>query len=206
MNGHESIRRFLCSLVLALLVAGAPNAGSAAPSKRASASSGPKPTVVLVHGAFADATGWHDVILLLPPDPERGARFRTLAAGGAAQQQLRDAAAIVHRRRQRRKRDDLASVLGNLGRIGEFGLAPDNGARVDQRYEEFRDQRRPSGDILNVDLGRVHARSGARDTAAIRPGLSAAYDLHAVNEELGLRWCGSAGEQFAERMREPVIP
>jgi pimeloyl-ACP methyl ester carboxylesterase len=68
MNGHESLRRFLSVLVLAVLAIGAPNAGSAPPAKRASAPSGPKPTVVLVHGAFADATGWHDVIRLLQRD------------------------------------------------------------------------------------------------------------------------------------------
>jgi hypothetical protein len=49
-------------------------------------------------------------------------------------------------------------------------------------------------------------RPGACGTAAVRLGLSAAHDLHTVHEELGLRWyCGGGGEQFAERMREPVI-
>src|SRR5262249_61891153 len=110
-----------------------------------------------------------------------------LSARGPAEQQLRDAAAIVHRRPQRWKRDELAGALRNLGWVGEIGLAPDNGARVDQGYEEFRDLRRQAGEILNVDLGRVHARPGACGTAAVRLGLSAAHDLHAVHEELGLR-------------------
>src|SRR6185436_1740885 len=59
-----------------------------------------------------------------------------LSAWGAAEQQLRDAAAIVHCRRQRRKRDELAGALRNLGRVGEVGLAADDGACVDQGYEE----------------------------------------------------------------------
>src|SRR5436853_6043990 len=92
----------------------------------------------------------------------------------------------------------LAGALRNLGWVGEIGLAPDNGARVDQGYEEFRDLRRQAGEILNVDLGCVHARPGACGTAAVRLGLSAAHDLHAVHEELGLRRYGGGGEQIAE--------
>jgi hypothetical protein len=64
----------------------------------------------------------------------------------------------------------------------------------------------PSVVVRNVDLGRVHARPGACGTAAVRLGLSAAHDLHAVHEELGLRRYGGGGEQVAERMREAVIP
>jgi len=138
------------------------------------------------------------------PDREIADRERRFSAWGATEQQLRDVAAIVHCRRQRWKGDELAGVLRDFGWIGEFGLAPNNRARVDQGYEEFRDLRRLTGDILNVDLGRVHARPGACGTAAVRLGLSAAHDLHAVHEELGLRRYGGGGEQFAERMRETV--
>ena len=51
--------------------------GSPAPSEPA----GEKPTIVLVHGAFADASGWNDVVSRLvakgypvyaPPNPLRG--------------------------------------------------------------------------------------------------------------------------------------
>src|SRR5215212_9693338 len=53
-----------------------PNASAEAPKP-----AGPKPTVVLVHGAFADASGWNDVIdrlqkdgypVLAPANPLRG--------------------------------------------------------------------------------------------------------------------------------------
>lgn len=122
------------------------------------------------------------------------------SAWGTAEQQLRDMAAIVHRRRQRRKGDELAGVLRDFGWIGEFGLAPNNGARVDQGYEKFRDLRRLTRDILNVDLGRVHARPGACGTAAVRLRLSAAKDLHAVHEELGLRREVVAASNFDSTM------
>ncbi|MDQ7908097.1 alpha/beta hydrolase [Phytohabitans sp. ZYX-F-186] len=72
------MRRLLTALVLVLAAAGllATPAASAA-----SRSHGPKPTVVLVHGAFADASGWNDVIkrlhrkgypVLAPANPLRG--------------------------------------------------------------------------------------------------------------------------------------
>ena len=56
-------------------------AGSEGQSSGAPAGHGKKPTVVLVHGAFADASGWNDVITRLatdgytvyaPPNPLRG--------------------------------------------------------------------------------------------------------------------------------------
>jgi pimeloyl-ACP methyl ester carboxylesterase len=62
------VKRILCAALLALVVT--------APAQAAQ-----KPTVVLVHGAFADASGWSDVILRLktqgypvvaPPNPLRG--------------------------------------------------------------------------------------------------------------------------------------
>jgi hypothetical protein len=84
-----------------------------------------------------------------------------LADEVAAERQLRDVATIVHRSRQRWKRDELAGVLRDLGWIGEFGLAPDNGARVDQRYEEFRDLRRLTSEILNVDVAYTPGRAPA---------------------------------------------
>ncbi len=50
--------RFISTIVCAMLASGALGAQPASP----------KPTVVLVHGAFADGTGWHDVIRLLQRD------------------------------------------------------------------------------------------------------------------------------------------
>ncbi|GAA3241566.1 alpha/beta fold hydrolase [Dactylosporangium siamense] len=58
-----------------------PTAASAAPSAAPSSSTPARPTVVLVHGAFADASGWNDVIarltrdgypVLAPANPLRG--------------------------------------------------------------------------------------------------------------------------------------
>ncbi|GAA4452893.1 alpha/beta fold hydrolase [Phytohabitans houttuyneae] len=72
------MRRLFTALVLVLAAAGllaTPAASSA------SGSHGPKPTVVLVHGAFADASGWNDVIkrlhrkgypVIAPANPLRG--------------------------------------------------------------------------------------------------------------------------------------
>src|SRR5258706_1528632 len=50
--------RFISTIVCAMLASGALGAQPASP----------KPTVVLVHGAFADGTGWPDVIRLLQRD------------------------------------------------------------------------------------------------------------------------------------------
>jgi pimeloyl-ACP methyl ester carboxylesterase len=72
-------RPALLALVLAVAVA----LGLLGATATASASSddGPKPTVVLVHGAFADASGWNDVVarlqregypVLAPANPLRG--------------------------------------------------------------------------------------------------------------------------------------
>jgi pimeloyl-ACP methyl ester carboxylesterase len=49
--------RTLLAVVLLIAFGGLGAAGSTAAKSR----SGPKPTVVLVHGAFADASGWNDV-------------------------------------------------------------------------------------------------------------------------------------------------
>jgi pimeloyl-ACP methyl ester carboxylesterase len=75
MKDSRIVLLFLTVLVLAV-VAGAPlrAQSSAAPAKRksgASPSTGPataKPTIVLVHGAFADGTGWQRVIPILQRD------------------------------------------------------------------------------------------------------------------------------------------
>ena len=74
---HVSILRLsLAALVLAVLAGGSPIAAqsSPAPAKRKSASlaaasaAGSKPTIVLVHGAFADALGWQRLIPILQRD------------------------------------------------------------------------------------------------------------------------------------------
>ncbi|WP_328474164.1 alpha/beta hydrolase [Actinoplanes sp. NBC_00393] len=72
-------RRTVLAGTAAVAAAGAAVAASAAPA--AAGGKGPKPTIVLVHGAFADATGWSEVIkrlthdgypVLAPPNPLRG--------------------------------------------------------------------------------------------------------------------------------------
>src|SRR4051812_50011680 len=71
----RALRASLLATVAALLI------GSALTSSSALAKQPPKPTVVLVHGAFADASGWSDVIdrlerrgypVIAPPNPLRG--------------------------------------------------------------------------------------------------------------------------------------
>ncbi|GAA0222563.1 alpha/beta fold hydrolase [Cryptosporangium japonicum] len=66
---------------LSLLVAVAVLLGMSGSAATAAGRSGPKPTVVLVHGAFADASGWNDVArnlvrkgypVLAPANPLRG--------------------------------------------------------------------------------------------------------------------------------------
>jgi pimeloyl-ACP methyl ester carboxylesterase len=60
-------RRTVLTGSAALVAAGVVTAATAAPAG-ATAAPGPKPTVVLVHGAFADASGWNDVIRRLLRD------------------------------------------------------------------------------------------------------------------------------------------
>jgi pimeloyl-ACP methyl ester carboxylesterase len=73
-------RRTVLAGSAALAAAGVVTTVTAAPVG-AHPTSGPKPTVVLVHGAFADASGWNDVIrrlvragypVLAPANPLRG--------------------------------------------------------------------------------------------------------------------------------------
>ena len=75
--GAVRLRRAV-AVVLALLVASALTTSMASSQTKPS---GPKPTVVLVHGAFADASGWSDEIrhlqndgytVLAPANPLRG--------------------------------------------------------------------------------------------------------------------------------------
>jgi pimeloyl-ACP methyl ester carboxylesterase len=71
----RALRASLLATVAALLI------GSTLASSSALAKQAPKPTVVLVHGAFADASGWSDVIdrlerqgypVIAPANPLRG--------------------------------------------------------------------------------------------------------------------------------------
>jgi pimeloyl-ACP methyl ester carboxylesterase len=71
----RAVRASLLATVAALLI------GTALTSSSALAKQPPKPTVVLVHGAFADASGWRDVIdrlerqgypVIAPANPLRG--------------------------------------------------------------------------------------------------------------------------------------
>jgi pimeloyl-ACP methyl ester carboxylesterase len=86
MTSHPSLRRttaaaFAC-LALAIPLAAQPATAQLPTSPRGTtAKPAAKPTIVLVHGAFADASGWNDVIARLqakgyptyaPPNPLRG--------------------------------------------------------------------------------------------------------------------------------------
>ncbi len=75
MKDSRFVRLFLAVLVLAVVAGGSLRAqSSAAPAKRKSGASPStvaataKPTIVLVHGAFADGTGWQRVIAILQRD------------------------------------------------------------------------------------------------------------------------------------------
>ena len=61
---RRRIGLLVAALVAALTLTASPGAGSptaAARRLRPARTSSPKPTVVLVHGAFADSSGWNDV-------------------------------------------------------------------------------------------------------------------------------------------------
>ena len=120
--------------------------------------------------------------------------------------QLPDAATIVHRRPNGGmvEGDGIDELIERGAWSGEGWLTPNNGAQVDERKEELENLRGRESEILNVDLGRIHARPRAGGTAAVALGLSTAHDLHAVHEDLGWRRYG--GEHIAKRMRQPVIP
>lgn len=65
---RTSVARLTFAAIIAIaLVVGAADYSSAASSKEA-ADVSVKPTIVLVHGAFADGTGWQHVILILQMD------------------------------------------------------------------------------------------------------------------------------------------
>jgi pimeloyl-ACP methyl ester carboxylesterase len=75
-----STRRAIASTVAAALIVAATVVGVTT-TVAATSSSHPKPTIVLVHGAFADASGWNDVInrlqregypVIAPANPLRG--------------------------------------------------------------------------------------------------------------------------------------
>ena len=75
MKDSRFVRLFLAVLVLAVVAGASLRAqSSAAPAKRKSGASPStdsataKPTIVLVHGAFADGTGWQRVIPILQRD------------------------------------------------------------------------------------------------------------------------------------------
>ncbi|MDT7617373.1 MAG: hypothetical protein QOF00_4820 [Pseudonocardiales bacterium] len=91
MNPKNALRRTLkhaatlgtaaCVATLALTACGAPSAQTANPSSAAHIVSADKPTVVLVHGGFTDASEWDAVIkslqaagypVVAPPNPLRG--------------------------------------------------------------------------------------------------------------------------------------
>jgi len=75
------IAAVLAVLALLLTMSGFASATSSATEPGSKSTSGPKPTIVLVHGAFADASGWGDVVTKLqnrgytvyaPANPLRG--------------------------------------------------------------------------------------------------------------------------------------
>src|SRR5215510_3972251 len=77
---HRRPLLILAAVVTALIALTASAAGGATEG-RSTAPEAPKPTVVLVHGAWADGSGWNDVVARLqrqgypvrvPPNPLRG--------------------------------------------------------------------------------------------------------------------------------------
>src|SRR5439155_18241350 len=70
MRQTRFVQLSLAALFLAALVGGSLPAQSSAPPAKRQSSAAPstgaaKPTIVLVHGAFADGTGWQRVIPIL---------------------------------------------------------------------------------------------------------------------------------------------
>ncbi|WP_328834996.1 alpha/beta hydrolase [Streptomyces europaeiscabiei] len=59
------LRRLLTALAAAVLIVAGAVSAQAVSQEPGQAEKGPKPTVVLVHGAFADASGFNDTIALL---------------------------------------------------------------------------------------------------------------------------------------------
>jgi pimeloyl-ACP methyl ester carboxylesterase len=81
LRGSDARPRHTTPGLLTAVAAAAALLASAVPSPAAGAQQAPKPTVVLVHGAFADASGWRGVIerlgrrgypVLAPANPLRG--------------------------------------------------------------------------------------------------------------------------------------
>jgi hypothetical protein len=54
----------------------------------------------------------------------------------------------------------------------------------DQWCDELHDRRGFEIEILNVNLGRMHTRPGARGTTTVCVSLLTAHDLHAVRENI----------------------
>ncbi|WP_431918850.1 alpha/beta hydrolase [Nonomuraea jabiensis] len=79
------LRRLLTVVISVAVLVG----GSAAAQAESAASRAPKPTVVLVHGAFADASGFNDTIALL-----QAAGFPTVAPANPLRDAAGDAAYI----------------------------------------------------------------------------------------------------------------
>ena len=90
-----------------------------------------------------------------------------------------------------------------VGGVGDIGFARHDRPRVDQGQDELQNRRGHEIEILNVDLGRVHARPDACAATTACVGLLAAHDLGAVGEETLGR--SRYGAEFLEKwMREPV--
>ncbi|MFJ9430371.1 alpha/beta fold hydrolase [Streptomyces sp. NPDC101490] len=85
--GMSSVRRRISTAaaipvaICAVAASAAPAAVASAPASASAVGKGAKPTVVLVHGAFADASGWNAVAerlldqgypVIAPPNPLRG--------------------------------------------------------------------------------------------------------------------------------------
>ncbi|MFG1710011.1 alpha/beta fold hydrolase [Nonomuraea sp. M3C6] len=79
------VRQLLIVVTLALLI----GTGAVSAQADTQARGGPKPTVVLVHGAFADASGWNDTIALL-----QAAGFPVIAPANPLRDSAGDAAYV----------------------------------------------------------------------------------------------------------------
>lgn len=122
MYHHSRLRRARTPLTLLATAAiasalVATSVGSASASKGTTTSEGAKPTVVLVHGAFADSSSWNGVIKQLKEDG-----YPVLAAANPLRSVSGDAAAV---------KDLLATVDGPVILVGHSygGAVISNAAR-----------------------------------------------------------------------------
>jgi hypothetical protein len=187
-HNHRPARSLLLPALVAALVA------SALASSVVSARSGPsvaakastKPTVVLVHGAFADASGWTGVItrlqhrgyqVIAPPNPLRGvtgdvAYIKSVLATREGVDRARRPLLRRLRDHQRRVRQSERQGAGLHRRVRPQGRATPSGPSTPSRQAPRSDPRRSSSNrslVLTEPISRRHTSTPTRSGRCSRP-------------------------------------